>query len=185
MKHILVIILIAIVFAQFSTSGLAKLETIQIGNHTVSMKLPDFPQYYVSSTVLGNEEAIDIKFNESLLRTLFIGPMHMTITIYNYPEGRNETISSMENRISYWGWERFPGNFTVYTKKMVGTTGVIIEHPLSNLYNNIQVIDASAYIDTDASGKSYALLEVVSDYDRIVTGAIIDSMIIKKAGEKS
>ena len=38
------------------------------------MYIPDYPQYYISSTVLGNEESIEIVFNQSLLKTLLIGP---------------------------------------------------------------------------------------------------------------
>jgi hypothetical protein len=160
--------------------SLAKLETIQIGNHTVSMNIPNYPQYYISSTVLNNQEAITIKFNQSLLRTLFIGLESITATIYDYPEGRNETFAAMRNRLTNWGWANFPGNFTLYPKNMVGTTGIVIEHPYSALYNSIDVLDAVAYLDTDSSGRSKALLEVISDYDRIVTGTIIDSMVVKR-----
>jgi hypothetical protein len=174
------VLLTTLALIQLSGTGLAKLETIQVGNHTVSMNIPDFPQYYISSTVLDNQEAITIKFNQSLFRTLFIGPENIQIMIYNYLYGRNETTTEMRSRLANWGWNNFPGNFTIYTKDMVGTTGIIVEHPYSEFYNNINVLDASAYIDSDSSGKSYALLEVVSNYDRIVTGAIIDSMTIKK-----
>lgn len=175
-----VLLLILLIFSLSATPGLAKLEIVTVGNHTVSMNIPNFPQYYISSTVLNNQEAITIKFNQSLLRTLFIGPEHIEITIYNYPGGSNETTTEMRSRLLNWGWYNFQGNFTIYAKKMVGTAGIIVEHPLSSLYNNIIVLDACAYIDTDSSGKSYALIEVVSDYDRIVTGAIIDSMTVKK-----
>jgi hypothetical protein len=152
--------------------GLAKLETIQVGNHTVSMNIPDFPQYYISSTVLDNQEAIKIQFNQSLLRTLFLGPTHIDITIYNNQFGREETNTELKNVIMEFGETNFPGNYTVYTKKMLGVTGVVIEHPYSDFYHNIMVLDASAYIDKDSSGMAHALVGVISDYDRIVTGAI-------------
>jgi hypothetical protein len=63
-KRLFLVLLITIALSQLSVTGIARLETITVGNHTVSMNIPDLPQYYISSTVLGNEEAIEIKFND-------------------------------------------------------------------------------------------------------------------------
>jgi hypothetical protein len=50
---------------------------------------------------------------------------------------------------------------------------------MSDFYHNLKVLDADAYLNRDSSGRAFVLVSVVSDYDMIVTGAIIDSMKIK------
>ncbi len=88
MKALNILILILVFCSQIVSPGSAKLETIVVGNHTVSMNIPNFPQYSISSTVLGNEEAIEIKFNESLLKTLLLESSRIQISIYNAGEGQ-------------------------------------------------------------------------------------------------
>ena len=55
----------------------------------------------------------------------------------------------------------------------------IVVHHMSDFYHNLKVLDADAYLNRDSSGRAFVLVSVVSDYDMIVTGAIIDSMKIK------
>lgn len=175
MKYVLASIILIVLFF---VPGMAKQEDIQVGNHTVSMYIPDYPQYYISSTVLGNQESIEIVFNQSLLKTILIGPQSISISIYSYPNGRNETFEDMISRLDAWANQNYPGNYTLYKKNMLETTGIVVVHHMSDFYHNLEVLDANAYLDRDYSGRAFVLVNVISDYDMTVTGAIIDSMKI-------
>ena len=174
--------LITIALIQISVTGLAKQETITVGNHTVSMNIPDIPQYHISSTVLGNEEAIEIKFNESLLRTLFLGASSIQISIYNAGGGQTylENITDLKNDLTNWGENNYPGAYSIYMKNIAGNPGVVLEHPYSSTYKNMQVLEADSFMDFDSAKKAHSKLYIYSTYDRIATGAIMDSITIKK-----
>lgn len=180
-NKLFLVLLITIALSQLSVTGMAKLETIKVGNHTVSMNIPDLPQYYISSTVLGSEEAIEIKFNESLLKTLLIESSRIQISIYDAGEGIYLTnITDLKKDLINWGENNYPGGYSVYTKNIAGNPGVILEHPYSSVYKNMQVLEADSFLDFDSANKAHSKLYIYSTYDRIVTGAIMDSMIIKK-----
>lgn len=181
-NKIFFILLITIALIQLSTTGLAKLETIEVGNHTVSINVPNFPQYYISYTVLGNEEAIEIKFNESLFKTLLIDTNKIQISINNAGEGRfyPSNITDKKNDLTEWGENNYPGAYSIYMKNLAGFPGVVLEHPYSALFNNILVLEAHSFMDFDLANKAHSELYIYSTYDRIITGAIMDSMVIKK-----
>ena len=181
-KGLLFVLLITIALSLLLAPGIARLETITVGNHTVSMNIPDIPQYQFSSTVLGNEEAIEIKFNESLLRTLFLGASSIQISIYNAGRGQTylENITDLKNDLTNWGENNYPGAYSIYMKNMAGNPGVVLEHPLSSTYKNMQVLEADSFMDFDSANKAHSKLYIYSTYDRIVTGSIMDSMTIKK-----
>ncbi len=65
-------------------------------------------------------------------------------------------------------------------KNIAGNPGVVIEHPYSTTYKNIQVLEADSFMDFDSAHRANSKLSVYSTYDRIVTGSIMDSMTIKK-----
>ena len=180
-NKLFLVLLITIVVIQLSVTGLAKLETIKVGNHTISVNIPNFPQYYISSTVLGNEEAIEIKFNESLLKSLLIESNRIQISIYNAGEGQiyPANISDLENDLTNWGENNYPGEYNIYMKKIAGNPGVVLEHPYSSIYKNM-VLEATSFIDFNPANEANSKLYIYSTYDRIITGAVMDSMIIKK-----
>lgn len=181
-NKLFLVLLITIALIQLSVTGLAKLETIKVGNHTISMNIPNIPQYYISSTVLGNEEAIEIKFNESLLKTMFLEASRIQISIYNAGEGRIflSNITDLKNDMINWGENNYPGAYSIYMKNLAGNTGLVLEHPYSSTYNNWLVLEAHSFMDFDSAKDAHSKLYIYSTYDRIITGAIMDSMIIKK-----
>jgi hypothetical protein len=104
------------------------------------------------------------------------------ISIYNAKEGSYflGNITDKRNDLTLWGENNYPGAYNIYMKDIAGNPGVMIEHPLSDIYKNLQVLEAYSFRDFDSAKKPHSELYIYSDYDRIVTGAIIDSIIIKK-----
>jgi hypothetical protein len=104
------------------------------------------------------------------------------ISIYNAGEGRIylTNITDLKNDKMTWGENNYPGAYSIYMKNIAGTPGFVFEHPYSDLLKNMRVLEAYSFRDFDSENQAHSQVYIYSTYDRIATGAIMDSMIIKK-----
>jgi hypothetical protein len=154
---------------------IARIETVRVGNHTVTMNIPNFPQYAISHAITGDsKESILIQFNESILKTALVGPTNFEITIYNdvFPENTTE----IRSWVTKWGDENYPGDYSIFQIDMLGGTGIVLQHSGYGIRESDTVTDVNAPLDI---GKDHSKVQVVSNYNPTITLSIIESMTIK------